>query len=239
MKTIITSLLVLGAASSVVGQTFNTVAVYDAGTHPNFVDVRLPSPAFHAAFTSAISSGFAFNKAGVINFDPTHSWPWNVAGIGLWNAKYGVAGVNNCALSFGYPVRVANMVGQPWIPISGSPNAPGALVTTGATPLLVKMQATQPAFGPTVPVTRAGLTVLQRAGVRQKVTVTFIQSAAPAVTTTFVIPAGLAAGSTSDTFVGANASPGNSIIAVEVRAFDGATGAVIPVAVDDLAFGVN
>jgi len=239
MNSLVASILVLGAGSTAIAQTFKTVAVYDAPTHPNGVDVRLPSPAFYASFAATVSGAFASNKGGVINFDATHSFPWNVAGLPLWNARYGVAGVNNCALSFGRPVHVANMVGKPWVPVSGSPNGPGALVTVGATPLAFKMQATQPAFGPNVPITRAGLTVLQRAGVRQKVTVTFIQSAAPALTTTIVIPACLPGLSTSDTFVGANASPGSSIIAVEVRSFDGASGAVLPVAVDDLAFSVN
>jgi len=166
----------------------------------------------------------------VINFDATHSSPWNVAGIPVWKAHYGAGGVHVCTVAFGYPVVVANMVGQPWTPISGSPNGPGALTSAGISPILVKLSAP-------VPIRRMGLTVLQRVGVPQKVVVNFMEAGGAVNSQSFLVPAGFAGiMSARDTFVGANAVGAGGFVAVEVRSFHANTGVLLAPAIDDLAF---
>lgn len=240
MKSIVTTLLSLAAAAAVQAQVFTTVGRYDSISHPNMVDIKNPSAAYYAGFVPAINAGWGANKAGVVNFDVTNSFPWNVVGIPVWKAQYGVGLMNHCVMAFGHPVRIGNMLGAPWVPISGSPNQPGAITTVGATPLIFKLQANQ--ITPTgvlapVPVRRAGITVLQRMGIPQKVKVNFYQAGGPTLTTTFLIPAGGGAIIPNrDTFVGRDATVLGGIIAVEVISVHAATGVPLHVACDDFAF---
>lgn len=225
-------LLAIGIAATAAAhaQVFKTVGVYDAPTHPNKPDVFMPSVAFYPGFTNLVWSAFPANRGGVINFDATHSSPWNVAGIPVWKAHYGAGGVQVCTVAFGYPVVVANMVGQPWTPISGSPNGPGALTSAGISPILVKLSAP-------VPIRRMGLTVLQRVGVPQKVVVNFMEAGGAVNSQSFLVPAGFAGiMSARDTFVGANAVGAGGFVAVEVRSLHANTGVLLAPAIDDLAF---
>lgn len=222
--------IAMAATAVAHAQTFKTVGVYDAPSHANAVDVALPTPAFYAGFSAGLAAAFPANRGGVINFDSTHSAPWNAAGIPVWKALYGAGLVNVCTVSFGYPVKVANMVGQPWTPISGSPNGPGALVSMGITPIAFKVSAP-------LPIRRMGLTVLQRVGVPQKVVVNFMEAGGAVNSQSFLIPAGLAGiAPARDTFVGANAVGAGGFAAVEVRSFHANTGALLAPAIDDVAF---
>lgn len=212
-------------------QVFRTVSLYDAATHANVVDVALPSAAFYAAFKADVAAAHAGNRGGVVNFDKTETVPWPSApAAGVWSARYGVALSNVATLSFGNPVTVANMVAQPWTPVSGSPNAPGALVAAGPTSVVIKVSALKP-------IKSLGLTVLQRVGVRQKVVVNFTE-ASGATTSLSSLLGAAAAGAVpfQDTFFGANAAPGGSFAWLEVRCFDAGTGALLAPAIDDLAF---
>lgn len=222
--------LALAASTALHAQTFKTVGVYDAPTHANAVDVFLPSNAFYAGFNATLAAAFPANRGGVINFDSTHSSPWNAAGVPVWKAIYGSGFLNVCNLSFAFPVKVGNMVGQPWTPISGSPNGPGALTAVGLTPISFKVAAP-------LPIRYLGLTVLQRVGVAQKVVVTFVEAGGAVISQSLLIPAG-AAGAlpAQDTFVGAKAVNPAGLVSVEVRAFNVATGAILSPAIDDLAF---
>jgi len=230
MKLNILPAIALAATAAVHAQNFRTVGAYDAPTHANVVDITLPTPAFYAGFVGGLAAAFPANRGGVVNFDSTHSSPWNAGVFPVWKALYGAGLANVCQLSFANPVKVANMAGQPWTPISGSPNGPGALTSAGLTPILFKVSAP-------LPLRRMGLTVLQRVGVSQRVVVNFTEASGAVNSQSFIIPARPAGlPPARDTFFGATSTAAGGFVAVEVRAFNASTGAVLAPALDDFAF---
>lgn len=231
MKKTIATLLLAAFAATASAQSL-TVGVYDPNpNHPNQADIDIAIP--KAVFTPLVQARWNVNLGGVVNFDQPSTLGWPLPGIAAHNARYGVGMINNMAFSFGGPVNIQSLIPSPWVPISGSPNNGGGLVTGVAGPLLFK-------FFPTtlvgVPVRVAGFTVLQRMGVAQNVKVEFFLNTGAVLVNGFALPAALPGMlPPADAFVCRAAPAGTSIVGVRVTSVS-ATGAPLHVAIDDFGF---